>query len=105
MIQTTLDDNATGASNLNRNTIRKNICMDDVKFGVERLNDAKIIAHGAIKLFNSCDFKLVKWSANQETLYVLADLDKKALVFGMRDLHPSEEYGVILPVAKALKCV
>ena len=60
-IQKTLEDNATGASELTRNTIRKNIYMDDVIFGVDSLEEARTIAHEAIELFDSCGFKLVKF--------------------------------------------
>ena len=51
--------------------------MDDVIFIVESLKEAKTVAHETIELFYSCGFKLVKWSANRETLSILADLDKE----------------------------
>ena len=40
-IQKTLDDNATGASDLTFDTIRKNIYMDDLMFSVDSLDEAK----------------------------------------------------------------
>ena len=104
-IQKTLEDNATGASELTRNTIRKNIYMDDVIFGVDSLEEARTIAHEAIELFDSHGFKLVKWSANKDTLSVLAELDKEVLLSSMRDLDLSIEHGDDLPNTKALGCV
>ena len=59
-IPKTLDDNATGASDLTLDTIRKNIYMDDLMFSVDSLDEAKIIADEAIDLFDSRGFKLVK---------------------------------------------
>ena len=59
-IQKTLDDNATGASDLTLDTIRKNIYMDDLMLSVDSLDEAKIIANEAIDLFDSRGFKLVK---------------------------------------------
>ena len=104
-IQKTLEDNATGASELTRSTIRKNIYMDDVIFDVDSLEEARTIAHEAIELFHSRGFKLVKWSANKDTLSVLAELDKEVLVSSMRDLDLSIEHGDDLPNTKALGCV
>ena len=104
-IQKTLEDNATGASDLTRRTIRKNIYMDDIIFGVDSLEEARTIAYEAIELFDSRGFKLVKWSANRDTLSVLAELDKEVLVSSMRDLDLSIEQGNDLPDAKTLGCV
>ena len=76
-IQKTLDDNATGASDLTLDTIRKNIYMDDLMFSVDSLDEAKIIANEAIDLFDSRGFKLVKWSANKNAVPVLAKFEKE----------------------------
>ena len=104
-IQKTLDENVTGASDLTRSVIRKNIYMDDVIFGVDSLDEARVIAKEAVELFESRGFKLVKWSANRESLSVLADFDKETLVSGLRELDLSREHGNELPNTKALGCV
>ena len=104
-IQKTLDENVTGTSDLTRSVIRKNIYMDDVIFGVDSLDEARVIAKEAAELFESRGFKLVKWSANRESLSVLADFDKETLVSGLRELDLSREHGNELPDTKALGCV
>ena len=103
-IQKALEENDTGASELTRETVRKNIYMDDVIFAVDSLEEAKTIAHEAIALFDSRGFKLVKWSANRDAVPVLAGLDNEVLVSGMRNLDLSVE-SVELPTTKALGCV
>ena len=104
-IQKTLEDNATGASDLTRDTIRKNIYMDNLIFSVDTLDEAKTIAHEAIELFDSRGFKLVKWSANRDSVPILAELDKEILVSNIRELDLSLDNGNDLPDAKALGCV
>ena len=104
-IQKTLEDNATGAFDLTRDTIRKNIYMDDLIFSVDNLDEAKTIAHEAIELFDSRGFKLVKWSANRDSVPILAELDKETLVSNMRELDLSLDNGNDLPDAKAVGCV
>ena len=91
-IQMTLDDNATGASDLTLDTIRKNIYMDDLMLSVDSLDEAKIIANEAIDLFDSRGFKLVKWSANKNVVPVLAKFEKEVLISGMRELDLSIEH-------------
>ena len=61
--------------------------------------------HEAIELFGCCGFNLVKWSQNRETIFVLANLDKKVLISGMHDLNLSKDYGVDLLFARTLGCV
>ena len=101
-IQKTLDDNATGASDLTLDTIRKNIYMDDLMFRVNSLDEAKIIANEAIDLFDSRGFKLVKWSANKNAVPVLAKFEKEVFISGMRELDLSIEHDNDLPETKAL---
>ena len=103
--QKTFDDNTTGASDLTFDTIRKNIYMDDLMFGVDSLDEAKIIANEAIDLFDSRGFKLVKWSANKNAVPVLAKFEKEVLISGMRELDLSIEHDNDLPQTKALGCV
>ena len=79
--------------------------MDDVIFSADCLDDAKTIAHEAIELFDSRDFKLVKWSANRDSVSILAELDKEILVSNMRQLDLFLDNGNDLPDAKALGCV
>ena len=79
--------------------------MDDLIFSVDSLDDAKTIAHEAIELFDSRDFKLGKWSANRHSVPILAELDKEILVSNMRELDLSLDNGNDLPDAKALGCV
>ena len=57
-IQKILEDNATGASDLTRDTIHKNIYMVNLIFSVDSLDEAKTIAHEAVELFDSRGFKL-----------------------------------------------
>ena len=104
-IQKTLDDNATGASDLTLDTIRKNIYMDDLMFSVDSLDEAKIIANEAIDLFDSRGFKLVKWSANKNAVPVIAKFEKEMLISGMRELDLSIEHDNNLPETKGLGCV
>ena len=80
-IQKTLKDNATGASDLTQDTIRKKIYNDDVIFSVDSLDDAKTIAHEAIELFGSRGFKLVKWSANRDSVPIRPTLKDFCLFF------------------------
>ena len=100
--QKTLEDNATGTSGLTQDSIRKNLYMDDVIFSVDSLDNAKNIAHEAIELFDRRGFKLVKWSANRDSVPILAELDKEILVSSMRELDLSLDNGNDLPDAKAL---
>ena len=104
-IQKSLDDNATGASEQTRETIRKNIYMDDVIFSVDSLEDARSIANEAVDLFDSRGFKLVKWSGNREVVPVLSEFNKNVLASAMRDLDLSLENHEDLPDTKALGCV
>ena len=104
-IQKTLEDNAIVASDLTRDTIRKNIYMDDLIFSIDSLNEAKTIAHKAIELFDIHGFKLVKWSADRDSVPILAELGKEMLVSGMRKLDLSLDNENDLPDAKALGCV
>ena len=104
-IQKTLDDNTTGASDLNLDTIRKNIYIDDLIFSVDSLDEAQIIANEAIDLFDNRGFKLVKWSANKIAVPVLAKFEKEVLISGMRELDLSIEHDNDLPETKALGCV
>ena len=101
-IQKTLEDNATGASDLTRDTIRKNIYMDHLIFSVDSLDEAKTIAHEAIELFDSRGFKLVKWSANRDSVPILAELDIEILVSNMRELDLSLETEMIYLMLKRL---
>ena len=101
-IQKTLDDNTTGASDLTLDTICKNIYMDDLMFSVDSLDEAKIIANEAIDLFDSRDFKLVKWSANKNAVSVLAKFEKEVLISGMRELDLSKSMIMIYPRQKRL---
>ena len=50
---------------MTRDTMRNNMCIDDVIFSDQSLIKAKTIAQEAIELFDSRDFKLVQWSANR----------------------------------------
>ena len=79
--------------------------MDDLIFSVDNLDEAKTIAHEAIELFDSRGFKLVKWSANCDSVPILAELDKETLVSNMRELDLSLDNGNDLPDAKAVGCV
>ena len=67
--------------------------IDDVIFSAQSLVKAEIIAQEAIELFDSRGFKLVQWSANRQALFVLADLDKLVLIFGMRGIKLSRVWG------------
>ena len=72
---------------------------------MDSLDEARVIAEKAVELFESRGFKLVKWSANRESLSVLADFDKETFVSGLRELDLSREHGNELPDTKALGCV
>ena len=78
---------------MTRDTMRNNMYIDDVIFSAQSLIKAEIIAQEAIELFDSRDFKLVQWSANRQSLFVWADLDKLILIFRMRGIELSQVWG------------
>ena len=85
-IQKTLEENATGSSDLTRKLVQKNIYTDDLIFSVNNLDDTRVIANEAIDLFDSRGFRLVKWSVNKEVDPELSKFNKDVLAAEIREL-------------------
>ena len=56
-------------------------------------------------MFDSRDFKLVKWNANKNAFLVLAKFQKEVLISGMLELDLSLKHDNDLPETKVLGCV
>ena len=78
--------------------------MDDLIFSVDSLESAQTITNEAVNLFKSRGFKLVKWSANRDTMSVLSSLGPELLSASIRELDLCGEE-LALPSAKTLGCV
>ena len=78
--------------------------MDDLIFSVDSLESAQTITNEAVSLFKSRGFKLVKWSANRDTMSVLSSLGPELLSASIRELDLCGEE-LALPSAKTLGCV
>ena len=78
--------------------------IDDLIFSVYSLESAQTITNEVVSLFKSCGFKLVKWSANRDTMSVLSFLGLQLLSASIRELDLCGEE-LALPSAKTLGCV
>ena len=78
--------------------------MDDLIFSVDSLESAQTITNEAVSLFKSRGFKLVKWSANRDTMSVLSSLGPELLSASIRKIDLCGEE-LALPSAKTLGCV
>ena len=78
--------------------------MDDLIFSVDSLESAQTITNEAVSLIKSRGFKLVKWSANRDTMSVLSSLGPELLSASIRELDLCGEE-LALPSAKTLGCV
>ena len=78
--------------------------MDDLIFSVDNLERAQTITNEVVSLFKSRGFKLVKWSANRDTMSVLSSLGPELLSASIQELDLCSEE-LALPSAKTLGCV
>ena len=99
-----VEENPTCASDMTLQNILQNMYMDDLIFSVDSLESAQTITNEAVSLFKSCGFKLVKWSANRDTMSVLSSLGPELLSASIRELDLCGEE-LALPSAKTLGCV
>ena len=99
-----VEENPTCASDMTLQNIPQNMYMDDLIFSVDSLESAQTITNEAVSLFKSRRFKLVKWSANRDTMSVLSSLGPELLSASIRELDLCGEE-LALPFAKTLGCV
>ena len=99
-----VEENPTCASDMTLQNILQNMYMDDLIFSVDSLESAQTITNEAVSLFKSRGFKLVKWSANRDTMSVLSSLNPELLSASIRELDLCGEE-LALPSAKTLGCV
>ena len=99
-----VEENPTCASDMTLQNILQNMYMDDLIFSVDSLESAQTITNEAVSLFKSRGFKLVKWSANRDTMSVLSSLGPELLSASIRELDLCGEE-LALPSAKTLGCV
>ena len=99
-----VEENPTCASDMTLQNILQNMYMDDLIFSVDSLESAQTITNEAVSLFKSRGFKLVKWSANRDTMSVLFSLGPELLSASIRELDLCGEE-LALPSAKTLGCV
>ena len=99
-----VEENPTWASNMTLQNILQNMYMDDLIFSVDSLESAQTITNEAVSLFKSRGFKLVKWSANRDTMSVLLSLGPELLSASIQELDLCGEE-LALPSAKTLGCV
>ena len=99
-----VEENPTCASDMTLQNILQNMYMDDLIFSVDNLESAQTITNEAVSLFKSHGFKLVKWSANRDTMSVLSSLGPELLSASIRKLDLCGEE-LALPSAKTLGCV
>ena len=99
-----VEENPTCAIDMTLQNILQNMYMDDLIFSVDSLESAQTITNEAVSLFKSRRFKLVKWSANRDTMSVLSSLGPELLSASIRELDLCGEE-LALPSAKTLGCV
>ena len=58
----------------------------DLIFSADSFDDAQLISNEAITLFRSHGFKLVKWSANEESVNVLVSKVSELLAPSIREV-------------------
>ena len=87
--------------NLTLGTVSKNMYVDDFIFSADSFDDAQLIANEAIALFRSRGFKLVKWSANKESVNEFVGMDSELLAPSIRE-DDLETNSVTMPSAKTL---
>ena len=103
-IETMVEQNPCKASDLTLRTVSKNMYVDGFIFSADSFDDAQLIANEAIALLHSRGFELVKWSANKESVNVLAGMDSKLLAQSIREVD-LETNSVAMSSAKTLGCV
>ena len=79
-LRSLLKKNPTCTSDMTLQNILQNMYMDDLIFSVDSLESAQTITNEAVSLFKSRGFKLVKWSANRDTMSVLSSLGPELFV-------------------------
>ena len=99
-----VDQNPSKASNLTLRTASENMYVDDFLFSIDSFDDARLIANESIELFRSRGFKLVKWSANRESMNVLTGIDSKLLAPSIWEVNLESE-SVTMPSTKTLGCI
>ena len=95
-----VEQNPCKASDLMLGTVSKNMYVDDFIFSPDSCDGEQLIANEAVAL-RSCGFKVVKWSANKESVNVLVGMNSELLAPSICEVD-LETDSVAIPAAKTL---
>ena len=98
----TAEENPTNASSYTTDTIRNCTYMNDLLFSTDTLDKARLVASESVRLLASRGFKLVKWTACQKAVPVIAEMEEAVLAPSIRTLDLKTEEP--LPDLKAMGC-